>query len=1237
MKRLFGFLGARWFLTLVGTAALAALVWFVGPLFGFAGREPLAPEAARWWVIGTLFAVWAMVRIVSAIVARIRNRRLMEQLAAGPEPAPDPARVASQEELETLRQRFDQAMGVLKGSEGRRRLGGRWVYQLPWYLIIGPPGCGKTTALVNSGLRFPLAEQLGQDAIHGIGGTRNCDWWFTDEAVILDTAGRYTTQDSYAEVDSAAWGGFLGLLKKHRPRRPINGVLVAVSLSDLLQQSQAERDAHARAIRGRVQEIYTTFKIRCPVYVLFMKADLVAGFSEFFADLGQEARGQVWGMTFPYDDCKPGAAPGTSAVLGGKPSRGSVDAFATEHRALVERLDQRLLARMQQERDAGKRGLVFSFPRQFGSLGETLGQFLDAIFAPNRFEARPLVRGVYFTSGTQTGTPIDRVLGAIAANFGLGRQGAAPFAGTAKSFFVTRLLREVVFQEAGLAGLDPRLERRRLWLRRGAYAGTAGIALLAAVAWTTSYSRNRSYVAEVAGTVAAIERQIEALAPQDRSSLPPPGSRDARPSLDRDPLGVLPLLDAARAIPGGYGERDAGAPWSMGLGLYQGGKLGSQAARAYRRLLHKALLPRVMLRLEDQIRPQIEQAGTDPDYLYDALRVYLMLDDADRYNPGEVQLWVTRDWERNLPRGTTKEQQDALRQHLGALLEERPSPLPLVLDGQLIEGARGVLNDAPLATRIYARLQREGVGGGLPDFTIAGAAGDLARLVLIRPSGKPMTQGIPALYTYAGYHRGFDATADRLIAAAAEDAWVLGPQARVVPGTPEALRLIGEVRERYLQDYVDQWDGLLKDVGLVQARDIQHAAEIARILADPKDSPLRRLLSAAADETELDRPMETGAATGVAADVAGDLAAHAAARALNKAGGTLSGLRQRVERYFDDAQAGPAPAGEAPEAYVSRRFAWLRDLVRASAGRPAPMDGVQQELAQLQLHLSSIAAAESSGRSTLAAGEGPEIQAAKQAAARLPQPVGSLLATLVQDSATLVAGGARANLNNIWTSKVLPFCREAINDRYPFVKGSRRETTPQDFARLLGPGGLLDAFFSEHLSKIADTSRRTWRWAGGGIGIPDAVLAQFQRAATIREAFFAGGGKAPAVSFELTPTRMDAGASQLIVDVGGQIVDYRHGPLKAQALQWPSPEGIGRARLVLTSVDGKESSITEEGAWAWFRLLDRSRMQATGQEELFRVRFSLPGLSADLDLRAASVRNPFQLEELRGFRCPERL
>jgi len=86
-----------------------------------------------------------------------------------------------------------------------------------------------------------LAERLGQQKIRGIGGTRNCDWWFSDQAVLLDTAGRYTTQQSDRDVDAAAWRSFLELLKKSRPRRPINGVLVTVSVADLLQQSASER------------------------------------------------------------------------------------------------------------------------------------------------------------------------------------------------------------------------------------------------------------------------------------------------------------------------------------------------------------------------------------------------------------------------------------------------------------------------------------------------------------------------------------------------------------------------------------------------------------------------------------------------------------------------------------------------------------------------------------------------------------------------------------------------------------------------------------------------------------------------------------------------------------------------------------------------------------------------------------------------------------------------------------
>ena len=57
-------------------------------------------------------------------------------------------------------------------------------------VLVAPPGAGKTTALVNSGLKFPLSRGATPAAVAGVGGTRYCDWWFTEDAVLIDTAGR---------------------------------------------------------------------------------------------------------------------------------------------------------------------------------------------------------------------------------------------------------------------------------------------------------------------------------------------------------------------------------------------------------------------------------------------------------------------------------------------------------------------------------------------------------------------------------------------------------------------------------------------------------------------------------------------------------------------------------------------------------------------------------------------------------------------------------------------------------------------------------------------------------------------------------------------------------------------------------------------------------------------------------------------------------------------------------------
>jgi type VI secretion system protein ImpL len=307
MSRFFSFRFTRQVLVLIGLICLAALIWYVGPLVAIGEFKPLEGRRTRLLMIALVFACWLCKLAVRFWRDRNMNQRLLSQLAARQPEKPQAGQ--ADEQTAELERRFDHALSILKNSRlntGKphwySRLSRQYVYQLPWYVFIGAPGSGKTTALVNSGLTFPLADQFGRAAIRGVGGTRHCDWWFTNEAVMLDTAGRYTTQESNEQSDKAEWEGFLRLLRKFRPRQPINGVLLTVSVDDLIKMSADERHQQSVSFRKRLNELRESLRIRFPVYVLVTKLDLLAGFAEYFAGMGRAERSQVWGFTAPYGD-----------------------------------------------------------------------------------------------------------------------------------------------------------------------------------------------------------------------------------------------------------------------------------------------------------------------------------------------------------------------------------------------------------------------------------------------------------------------------------------------------------------------------------------------------------------------------------------------------------------------------------------------------------------------------------------------------------------------------------------------------------------------------------------------------------------------------------------------------------------------------------------------------------------------------------------------------------------------
>ncbi|MGH8180376.1 MAG: type VI secretion system membrane subunit TssM, partial [Steroidobacteraceae bacterium] len=867
-------LKSRTFIVILGLLLLAAIIWFAGPYFAFAGYQPLASVVGRLvaiLIIAVCYAVYVQLRQLKSASS---SRQLAEKVAGQEEAAAGGRSAGGSADAAQLRQRFEEAIESLKKS---RKKGAASLYDLPWYVIIGPPGAGKTTVLVNSGLHFPLAQKFGKEAVRGVGGTRNCDWWFTDEAILLDTAGRYTTQDSNAKADASGWGAFLQLLRKFRGHQPINGVIVAISATDLLVQGEQERELQVSAIRERLNELGRELRIRIPVYFLVTKCDLIAGFAEFFDDMSQEARAQVWGTTFPIEMTESGGAAG---------------AFAAEFDGLTARLQERVLARMEAERDPRRRASILAFPQQMSLLKPLLDDLVKRVFTASGFDRPVLLRGVYFTSGTQEGSPIDRMLGAIARSFGVTSAVAAPAAGRGKAYFIERLLRAVIFPEAGLAGVNRAVQARMIAARSGAYIACV-VLLTLLLSWVfVSYEANAAYIDKVA----AASRSLQTAAPAAGSTV------DA----------VLPELDTLRDLTAGAEQYRGHVPWHMRAGLYRGAAIGKEARDAYTRDLNASLVPVLRGRFEGALQANVAA----PDRLYEYLKGYLMLGSAEHRDTDHLRFLASAQWREMYPQDPATAQH--LEDHFDQLLtDDRLSSISL--DSQVVERARTALRSASLPVLIYDRLKLSYLNDDQQALRLDVAAGTGAS-VLLRRSGTPLATPVPALYTRAVFREINTRRRYQLVQEFLQDSWVFGNS---LPDVRASGTLVSDVMNLYETDYLQYWDSVVKDVGVKPAGDPQGFIDTLGIISSPA-SPLKGFLKAVATNTDLLAP-DTSAA------------GQAAGAASKLADAKLGALKSII---------GTGPPGAAPPGTrVSQYFAPIRALVAGPPGQ-APIDQMLGALAQ---------------------------------------------------------------------------------------------------------------------------------------------------------------------------------------------------------------------------------------------------------------------------------------------------
>ncbi len=778
------------------TLVVLLIAGVVGVLLGFGRRIPFyghLPSLVRLLIIIVLIAI-ALAVIVAAALRKKKGAEetelsMIQEADAAVASAADDERRAR----ESARQELVAAIAALKKSKlAGGQSGGAALYVLPWYMVLGSGASGKSSLIRNSGLRVP-GRAPGE--IKGIGASPHCEWWLTNQAVVLEANRRFADpgKDKAAERD---WTTFLDQLRKHRPQTPLNGVVITLSAEDLLRSSADEIEARVQHLRRRLDDLVSRLHLVFPLYLVITKTDLVHGFGEFFGDLHGAAREQIWGATLP------GALMSQAA-----PEK----VFDQEFQLLFRTLLKRRMPRLVREEDPQQLGGIYLFPLELWALRDRLRRCVQALCGPAEYGHGALLRGFYFTSG-----------------------GGEARGGEARPFFLSNLFLNVLVPDYEIARPTTGAAQRH-WHLQLAIGGAAVLVMLLLGIWAgASFSGNRRFLRETAEIVrpvqpAPLRERSAAMLQQRLAELEPLRAR----------LDLLDRYDSP--VP----------PARLGLGLYQGGRLYDKGRGVYLRALTQALILPSRERIRNWLR---EHPPADPnEYLQWRAKYedYVQISEKARADTSALALELADIWTQGrygaarsyAPAGGPGALKAAIQRHLafayrdaGALESVwQANGYELADLRELSERYRG-MQGVTSGDRIVDQANR-----AVGDFTI-GSVPD-ARLMLVAAGDAR----VPGAYTVAGWRwiRDYLGLGDRKGGA--------GGGALSGEDRPDPATFV----ERYSRDYVRAWEGFLTSVDVSTQGGMQETAGRLRALA--KDgSPFFGLLDKAGENLSFQDELGSG-------------------------------------------------------------------------------------------------------------------------------------------------------------------------------------------------------------------------------------------------------------------------------------------------------------------------------------------------------------------------------------------
>jgi len=1145
------------------------LVVFLGPTIGLTYAWEII-------IIALLLLTLPFVFLINYMRKRSARKREAAQSPdpeAGPEPRPNNGGKAPKRIYEELARGAEEAVQWLRSTRLGGARSGNALYALPWYVVAGPSASGKTSLVLSSALDFHALPSQRRAETKIVRPTHHCDWRVTDSAVLLDTAGRY--QGDGPERDE--WIALTETIKKYRHQRALDGFLVAVNASRILQSSETEIEQQAKTLRARLDETIQLARARFPVYLVFTHMDTLSGFEEFFKERKDAA--EVWGATIPLEK-----------------SANAHALFDLEFDQLYESLMRRRLLRLGVPVSPPSQLKIFDFPLRFVETRAKLGLLTSALFRPNPFSESPLLRGFYFTANVpgQPGPTPEEGGERTPQSVGLG-------------FFTDRFFKEVVLRDKDLAASFQASQKKPPRTRAVLLILGSILLCLLLIGAAVSFLTNRRLIADATERGMRVDETTRADFGKDVLKKDATSARVEVEYLDslREQLAAL----------------DTSPPLYMRFGLYSGNDIAPYLRTIYFDAVEERFKKPTVAALENDLRnfaagqpsatitntsstgSEQTAAPSQEDILgrhYDLLKAYLMLSDAKRVEPTFLAATLADYWKKTAPPDTEILSLQDLDYYARQLV--RDDAPHIRVDDRLVADARRKLAAYPPVSRFYKRIVTE----------INAKATPVSLDSVLEGRGRGVLTGtytVSGSYTIDGYRNYMKSTIENAGEEISKDDWVMG--AAAVSNSQAQSNDISKLQTMYLRDYTDQWRKFLRGISVRQFKTKDEAVEALKALS-ATDSPMERVMNEVARNTNLSKkPESTG--------IWGWIKSWFSSDSSDDLGGNTE-VEKEFRPLFQFVSSGQAKKESSP---ISQYRAELKGLLdRLDATSQNQLEQTSQALLTGKDDL-GLQKADQTINGML---EAFKPAASVDAANLLKQPLGNLRA--------LLNVGGIEQIVKAWKEQVYPKAH-AIESGYPFTDSG--EASMSDLAAFLNPSnGQLTTFFKQKLASSFDDTQGQWKLReSGAVKFSDDFVKYLNSARKLQEALFANGGQQPEVGYDLTlqPTPN----TDVVIEIDGAKVEARDNSPGSYKFIWPAKSGSSGAKITVLPSGGESiPPQTFPGTWGLYKMIDAGS-KGLADNVRFSLSWNVGSTPVHATLRPASANNPFQRALFRNLHAPQNL